>query len=455
MKSSFFALMKKDFRLMVSAKFFLLAAGSLILYSCYIHFVYVNLDDELFPVYCYDPEHMQDSGTGRDGAGPHGSASNRNGTSLHSSSPDRDDTSLHGSGSGRNDISLHDSGPSRDDSSLPYNGSAMDDRSLWAAGSSLPSLIHVSTMDELQEACTDGYSVGIDLSGEAPRIHMVSCGMDTLDNLRAAYAIFRVESDDTLLTVPEADSAGTPLTVPEVDSADTRLTVPGVDSEDGLPIASDINSRDAIQTSPAACIGNDGKEMKNRREITAEFLFFELAAVGFLGLAAMLFKEKEMGVIRVHAVLPVQRSAFILSKLGLILLADLAFTALLTLINLGPAEGLSVLPAVLLQAGILSLIMALVGFLCAVALPDFKQFSLLYLVLAIFITTPVFMAGQMGIEFGWMKFHPMYHLFMAMKHAYFRRPTVSIFYYAACASAVFLLFFLAKWALTREMKREG
>ena len=233
MKSSFFALMKKDFRLMVSAKFFLLAAGSLILYSCYIHFVYVNLDDELFPVYCYDPEHMQDSGTGR------------------------------------------------------------DDRSLRAAGASLPNLIHVSTMDELQKACTDGYSVGIDLSGEAPRIHMVSCGMDTLDNLRAAYAIFRVESDDTLLTVPEADSAGTPLTVPEVDSADTRLTVPGVDSEDGPPIASDINSRDAIQTRPAACIGNDGKEMKNRREITAEFLFFELAAVGFLGLAAMLFKERK------------------------------------------------------------------------------------------------------------------------------------------------------------------
>lgn len=395
MKSSFFALMKKDFRLMVSAKFFLLAAGSLILYSCYIHFVYVNLDDELFPVYCYDPEHMQDGGTGR------------------------------------------------------------DDRSIRAAGTSLPAVVNVNAIGKLQESCADGYSVGIDLSGEAPRIHMVSCGMDTLDNLRAAYAIFRVESDDTLLTVPEADSADTRLTVPEVDSANTRLTVPGVDSEDGLPIASDINSRDAIQTRPAACIGNDGKEMKNRREITAEFLFFELAAVGFLGLAAMLFKEKEMGVIRIHAVLPVQRSSFILSKLGLILLADLAFTALLALINLGPAEGLAVLPAVLLQAGILSLIMALVGFLCAVALPDFKQFSLLYLVLAIFITTPVFMAGQMGIEFGWMKFHPMYHLFMAMKHAYFRRPTVSMFYYAVCASAVLLLFFLAKWALTREMKREG
>nr|WP_302141769.1 ABC transporter permease [uncultured Schaedlerella sp.] len=380
MRNSFFALMKKDFRLMLSAKFFLLAAGSLILYSCYIHFVYVNLDDELFPVYCYDLEHMQDSGTGRDG------------TSIHDSGPSRVSTGIHSSG------------PSRDDTSLPDNGSALDDSPLRAVGASLPNLIYVSTMDELQESCADGYSVGIDLSGETPRIHMVSCGMDTLDNLRAAYAVFRMESEDTR---------------------------------------------------PAACIGNDGKEMKNRREITAEFLFFELAAVGFLGLAAMLFKEKEMGVIRIHAVLPVQSSAFILSKLDLILLADLTFTALLTLISLGPAEGLAVLPAVLLHAGILSLIMALVGFLCAVALPDFKQFSLLYLVLAIFITTPVFMAGQMGIEFGWMKFHPMYHLFMAMKHAYFRRPTVSIFYYAACASAVFLLFFLAKWTLALEMKREG
>ena len=103
MRNSFFALMKKDFRLMLSAKFFLLAAGSLILYSCYIHFVYVNLDDELFPVYCYDLEHMQDSGTGRDGTGIHGSGPSRVSTGIHSS------------------------GPSRDDTSLPDNGSALDD----------------------------------------------------------------------------------------------------------------------------------------------------------------------------------------------------------------------------------------------------------------------------------------------------------------------------------------
>ena len=48
-------LLKKDFKLMLSSKFFLLALLSLILYSCYINFVYVNLDQEMHQVYLYDP----------------------------------------------------------------------------------------------------------------------------------------------------------------------------------------------------------------------------------------------------------------------------------------------------------------------------------------------------------------------------------------------------------------
>lgn len=38
----FLALLKKDFKLMLSGRFFLLALGSLILYSCYINFVYIT-----------------------------------------------------------------------------------------------------------------------------------------------------------------------------------------------------------------------------------------------------------------------------------------------------------------------------------------------------------------------------------------------------------------------------
>ena len=99
MKLTFFTLLKKDFRLMLAARFFLLAAGSLALYSCYINFVYVKLDDEMFPVCCFDPD-------------------------------------------GR------------------------------LEGTADP-VINVNTIEELTAACGDGLSVGIDLSGETPRIQMV------------------------------------------------------------------------------------------------------------------------------------------------------------------------------------------------------------------------------------------------------------------------------------------
>lgn len=330
MRQGFFSMLKKDFKLMLSSKFLLLAFGSLILYSCYINFVYVKLDQDIYPVYLYDPMNTQ-------------------------------------------------------------------------AGIS-SGVTKVDTIEDLQAQCSDGYSVGIDASGVEPEMTMVSSGITSTDQYRAAYAL-------SLLS-PESSYT-------------------------------------------AERIGENDKEMKNRREITCEFLFFELAAVGFLGLASMLFKEKQMGVIRVHGILPVNKSAFIISKLSLFLLSDLAFAFLLTVTNLGMMAGLNVLPAVLMQAGILSLIMALVGFFCAVRLPDFKQFSLLYLVLAIFISTPVFLAGQTNIDWNWINYHPMYHLFMEMKNAYFAASSAGGGYYTACVLAIILLFLLVHRALTREMAQEG
>ncbi len=324
------SILKKDFKLMLSGRFLLLALGSLILYSCYINFVYVKLDQDIYPVYLYDPGNTQ-------------------------------------------------------------------------AGASAE-VTQVDTIEDLQEKCSDSYSVGIDASGSEPEIIMVTSGITGTDHYRAAYAL-------SLLS-PESSHA-------------------------------------------AELIGQNNKEMKNRREITCEFLFFELTAVGFLGLASMLFKEKQMGVIRVHGILPVNKAVFIIAKLCLFLLSDLVFTCLLTVINLGLAAGLLVLPAVFIQAGILSLIMALAGFFCAVRLPDFKQFSLLYLVLAIFISTPVFLAGQTSIAWSWINYHPMYHLFMGIKNAYFGTPSAGGSYYSVCAPVIVLLFLLAHRALIRETAKEG
>lgn len=315
---------------MLSSKFLLLALGSLILYSCYINFIYVELDQDIYPVYLYDPFHTQ---------------------SIVSTN-----------------------------------------------------IIGVDNLEELRTKSGDGYAVGMDVSNGRVEVIMVSSGTDSTDQYRTAYA---------------------------------------------LSLLSPSNF------TKAEVIGENNKEMKNRREITCEFLFFELAAVGFLGLASMLFKEKQMGIIRVHGVLPVSKMAFIFSKLCLFLISDIIFTILLTIINLGISEGMLVLPAVILQAGILSLIMALVGFFCAILLPDFKQFSLLYLVLAVFITTPVFLAGQTGIAWDWIKYHPMYYLFIAMKNAYFDLPSINGIYYAICGLTIILLFLLVHRVLGREMAKEG
>lgn len=323
-------LLKKDFKLMLSSKFFLLALISLVLYSCYINFVYVNLDQEIYPVYLYDPQ---------------------------------------------NKLSV----------TSEY-------------------ITKVDSRESLEIACADQYSIGFDFSDAEPELYMLSCGLETTDHYRMIWG--------------EAVLHG------------------NVEGQ-------------------ADMIGTNTKEMKNRREITAEFLFFELSAVGFLGLASMLFKEKQMGVIRVHGVLPVRRSMFILSKLLLLLLSDLAFTIFLTVVNLGMPYAIDVLPGVLLQAGILSLIMALVGFLCAIRLPDFKQFSLFYLVLAVFVTTPVFLAGQTGITWDWIIYHPMYYLFVAMKAAYFSAPMSGIPYYLICFGVIILLFLLSYQALKCELAKEG
>ena len=141
-------IVKKDFRLMLSSKFLLLAAGSLILYSCYINFVFVNTDQDIYPVYLYDPHNTQET---------------------------------------------------------------VSENVVMAAG-----------MDELKEACADGYAVGIDASGSSPEIYMVSSGVYSTDNYRAAWALSRLSPEH----VTRAD-----------------------------------------------LIGTDSKEMKNRREITAEVLF--------------------------------------------------------------------------------------------------------------------------------------------------------------------------------------
>ena len=201
-------------------------------------------------------------------------------------------------------------------------------------------------------------------------------------------------------------------------------------------------------------LGTNTPEQKARKEITCELLFFELAAVGFLGIAAVLFKEKGMGVIRVHAILPLRKDLFLLSKLAVFLFSDLVFAVLLTLLNTGLIDGAAVLPAVLLQTAILSLMMALVGLLCALLLKDFRQFTLAYLVIAIFAATPVFLSANTSVKFDWIHYHPFYHVYMGLKNAYFEM-AISPVYYAGAVGMLVLLFLAVRLAFHREIGKEG
>ncbi len=205
----------------------------------------------------------------------------------------------------------------------------------------------------------------------------------------------------------------------------------------------------------AKIIGTNTPEQKARKEITCELLFFEIAAVGFLGIAAVLFKEKNMGVIRVHAILPLRKNLFILSKLAIFLLSDLVFAILLTALNVGMRDTASILPAVLFQTTLLSLIMALTGLICALLLKDFRQFTLAYLLIAVFVATPVFLSANTAIKPDWIRFHPFYHIYMGLKNAYFGTPMNSPGCCLGCLAAIAVLFAGVQCAFRREMRKEG
>ena len=60
MWKNLYSLVKKDCRMMVSGKFFLVAFGSFLIYTLFINFGYLNLmEAEIYNVYLYDPSGTQ------------------------------------------------------------------------------------------------------------------------------------------------------------------------------------------------------------------------------------------------------------------------------------------------------------------------------------------------------------------------------------------------------------
>ena len=205
----------------------------------------------------------------------------------------------------------------------------------------------------------------------------------------------------------------------------------------------------------AQIVGTNTLELKQRKEMCSELLFIEIIAVGFLGIASVLLKEKQMGVMRVHAVLPFKKDLFIMAKLTVFLLSDLIFAVWMTVWNIGFSDAAVILPAVLVQIAILSLIMALTGFGCTMMLKDFRQFSLAYVVVVIFASVPVFLSANTSVKMAWIDWHPFYHLYMGLKNACFGTPVTNPVYYICSVCGIVILFLIVQTAFHREMGKEG
>ena len=331
MGKKFCALLKKDLRMMISGKYFFMAAGFLVLYTLYVNLGYVRfMKEDPYHVYLYDPQGLEE------------------------------------------DVASE--------------------------------IIRVSSKEELEDALqSDGGSAGVDLSSGKVQVILYE-GTPKSDRYRAAYALSRRQS-----------------------SHGYRAEV----------------------------VGDHTLEQKARREITCELLFFEISAVGFLGIAAILFKEKNMGVIRVHGILPLPKGLFLFSKMIIFLLADLAFAVLLTLFNTGWVQGLRVLPGVLIQTIFLSLVMALVGIGCSLLLKDFRQFTLAYLVIAIFAVTPVFLTANTPVKLEGIAYHPFYPIYRGLKNAYFGNWAADPLYFVGVTCGIVVLFAGVWLAFCKEMAKEG
>ena len=331
MWKNFCSLFKKDCQMMLAGKFFLVTFGSLIIYTLFIHFGYINfMHAELYNVYLFDPLGTQQE---------------------------------------------------RSEQIYP-----------------------ITSLEEFYAVLsTDANSVGIDISSGIPDI-VFYFGSEKVDHHRADYAWSLLHQDNTY---------------------------------------------------PAQIVGTNTPEQKQRKEMSCELLFIEIVAVGFLGVASVLFKEKQMGVIRVHAVLPFKKGVFIISKIMVFLLSDLIFAALITILNIGLEDAVSILPDVLVHTTILSLIMALMGIGCTVLLKDFRQFSLVYLIIAIFAAAPVFLSANTSVKMEWIDYHPFYHIYIGLKHAYFGMPVTNPIYYVGSACGIAILFLIVQTVFRKEMGKEG
>lgn len=201
-------------------------------------------------------------------------------------------------------------------------------------------------------------------------------------------------------------------------------------------------------------IGENTRREKMVKEMTAEVLFFEIVAVGFLAVTSLLFHEKNQGISHVIGVLPIKIELFILIRLLVIALIDLAFAAILLVINLGPGLGLLYFSKVALLVTLLSLIMSQLGILLSHILKNFKQFGVVYVFLIVLITAPVFLVANTPVTFDAMQYNYFYVLYMNIKNVLFDIQQNNLVFYAISVFICAAIFMINNLFYKRSMQGE-
>ncbi len=326
MVKQFCLLVKKDIKLMISCKFFIMVLCSLILYSCYINFIYAKTDNEPYKIYLYDPMDIV------------------------------------------NDKS--------------YN------------------VYDVYSKDSLMEVIDEENNIAVDYSKSTAEIILYETGNKGVDNFKVYLTLAQFSENNIY------------------------------ESE---------------------LIGSNNHEFKLRKEMACEVMFFEIVAVGFIGIASILFKEKQMGVMHVYGVMPIKRDLFIISKLFVFLMSDIIFAFGLILINIGISQTVSIFFKVLPHITVLSIIMILLGFFFVMLYKNFKQFGFAYAFIIILMTSPIYLAANTPITWNWINYYPIYHLFMFMKNAFFGINSNSLFYFLICIAAIVILFKIDNKMMKKEL----
>lgn len=326
MVKQFCLLVKKDIKLMISGKFFIMVLCSLILYSCYINFIYAKTDNEPYKVYLYDP---MDRVTNKS-----------------------------------------------------------------------DNVYDAYSKDKLMEVIDEENNIAVDYSEGTAEVIQYETGNKSVDNFKVYFTLAQFLGNS---------------------SYETEF------------------------------IGSNNHEFKLRKEMACEVLFFEIVAVGFIGIASLLFKEKQMGVMQVYGIMPLKRNLFIISKLFVFLMSDIIFAIALITINIGVSRSVPIFFKVLPHITILSIIMVLLGFFFAMLYKNFKQFGFAYAFIIILMTSPIYLAANTPVTWKWINYYPFYHLFMAMKNAFFGTNTNTLFYYLVCIVAIVILFKIDTKMMNKEL----